>query len=164
MKYSLILAVFLFGLAAADNHDTTGTTTTTATTTTTTTTTADPATKKRSFQSPLSSFFVQSDSLNAFDSSRQIGAILGFAAFGVAFLITVVMIFRDINKRKCEYEEMIQDDRATMTSLGIDEKMAELSEELKKKLSGVKEEDAGDDQLMGEAAKLGPSDFAQFKS
>ena len=103
------------------------------------------------------------DSLNKFDSTRSIGTILGFAAFGVAFLTTVVLIFHDINKRKHEYLELIADDRQTMTSLGMDSKMAEINEELKKKLAGVKDEDAGDDQLMGEAAKLGPSEFAAFR-
>ena len=167
MKFSMIMAVFLFGLAAAqDTTDTTttgDTTTTDSTDTTTTTTTTDSTSEKRDFISPDASFYVQSENLNKFDGTRTVGAILGFAAFGVAFMTTVVMIFIDINKRKNDYEEMIIDDKVEMTRLGMDSKMGELNEELKKKLAGVKDEDEGDDQLMGEASKLSPADFASFR-
>ena len=41
--------------------------------------------------------------------------------------------------------------------------MAEINEELKKRLAGIKVEDVGDDQLMGEAAKLSKQDYAAFE-
>ena len=101
-----------------------------------------------------------SENQNSIEGAGQIGAILGFAAFGVAFLTTVVMIFIDIQKRKKEYEEMIQDDKQQMQHLGMASMLPEIEAELKKRLTGIKVEDVGDDQLMGEAAKLAPGDFA----
>ena len=97
--------------------------------------------------------------MNAMDSSAQAGAIIGFAAFGLAFLITVVMIFVDIYKRLKSYEEDIAGDRVTMKELGMDSMMAEIEAELKKRLTGAKVEDEGDDQLLGEASKLQAGQF-----
>ena len=52
--------------------------------------------------SPVASFEEYSENRNEWTGSTQFGAIVGFAAFGIAYIFTVVMIFYDIHKNYVE--------------------------------------------------------------
>ena len=73
-----------------------------------------------------------------------------------------MLVFHDIAKRLKQYEEVIADDKAAMSQLGMDKFMPELEAELATRLSGRVVEDTGDDQLMGEAAKLSTTEYSQY--
>ena len=85
---------------------------------------------------------------------NKVGAILGFAVFGLIYLYTIVMIFRDTIKRGAEYDALIENDLSEMHRLGMDMNKPDFKEGLANRLAGIKEEDKGDDQLYGSAAKL----------
>jgi len=53
------------------------------------------------------------------DMFSKIGAIAGFAVFGVAYILTVVYIFVDINKRGKMYDAMIEEDLAKLQQMGL---------------------------------------------
>ena len=109
--------------------------------------------------SPLESFMVISAQNNSWEERYPIGAIIGFALFGLAYVITVIKIFIDINKRKNEYDEIIEDDKAELSRLGLGSRMPEINAELAKVLAGVTIENTGDDQMLGEAAKLKEGEY-----
>ena len=94
--------------------------------------------------------------MNFYTPAGTVGSIIGFAAFGIAFLSTVAAIFWDIKKRMEMYDEEIENDRRTMRDLGMLEgaKGEKIEKELQDRLRGVVAEDTGDDQLMGAAANL----------
>ena len=48
--------------------------------------------------SPVASFENYSPNMNEWTGTSRFGSIVGFAAFGIAYVITVVMIFWDIKK------------------------------------------------------------------
>ena len=77
------------------------------------------------------------------------------------FLVTIAMIFYDIKKRYAEYEALIADNVAEMARLNMQGKQAEIADELAMRLAGTHKEDAGDDQLLGEASKLRPDEYQQ---
>ena len=112
--------------------------------------------------SPKESFAVQSADMNAWSSTGEVGAILGFITFGVLFLFTVVSIFYDNSQRSKAYDEMIEDDLQEMKRLGMDKDMAEIKKELAVRLSGQKVEYSGDDQLLGEAVKLTHEQYKKY--
>ena len=111
--------------------------------------------------SPRSSFQGMSEDMNAWSDSGIVGATLGYAAFGAAYLFTVAAIFMDMDARGKLYDEMIKDDLAQLRSLGLENKMNEYEAELKISLAGKKEETSGDDMLMGEAAKLTSAQYSK---
>ena len=82
------------------------------------------STSKKHCSNPLSWTNNFSPSQNNFeDPASTAGCIIGFALFGCALLITVVMIFHDIVKRMKDYDEVIADDKAAMSQLGLDKEM-----------------------------------------
>ncbi len=112
--------------------------------------------------SPTESLLKQSEDLNEWTDASKVGSIIGFAVFFLMYIVTIGMIFFDISWTSREYDQEIQKDRAKMTELGMDKKMPELEAELALRLSGKKDDDAVDDQLMGEAQKLDRSAFAKY--
>jgi len=63
-----------------------------------------------------------------------IGILLGFGVFFSAYIITVIMIFRDVAASKVKYEELIQEDIANLSNLSINS--GDLEDELKIRLEG----------------------------
>ena len=57
--------------------------------------------------SPKASFNNQSEDTGLWDTGSMVGAILGFAVFGIAYMYTIVYIFYDMNDRKKMYEDMV---------------------------------------------------------
>ena len=57
---------------------------------------------------------------------------------------------------------MIAEDISTIKNLGLSDKMSEYETELQIRLSGVKIEDTGDDQLLGEAQKLSADQYKKY--
>ena len=90
---------------------------------------------------------------------NKAGAILGFGVFGVAYLIVVVMIFIDIDKRDKMYDQDIADDMVKMKELGLDRKMEEFNAELVLRFAGTKKDDGTDDQLIENAKALTADQF-----
>lgn len=86
------------------------------------------------------------------DSTSVIGMILGFGVFFLAYAYTVVRIFLSIAASKKEYQANIDEDLATMQNLGLNPQ--DFAADLAIRLSGEKQDDTGDDQLMGEATKV----------
>eukprot|EP00356_Strombidium_inclinatum_P006357 CAMPEP_0170487716 /NCGR_PEP_ID=MMETSP0208-20121228/6467_1 /TAXON_ID=197538 /ORGANISM="Strombidium inclinatum, Strain S3" /LENGTH=80 /DNA_ID=CAMNT_0010762087 /DNA_START=196 /DNA_END=438 /DNA_ORIENTATION=+ len=78
------------------------------------------------------------------------------------YIVTIGMIFFDISWTSREFDMEIAKDRQKMTELGMDKKMPELEAELAIRLSGKKEDDLVDDQLMGEAQKIDRSSFGKY--
>ena len=111
--------------------------------------------------SPVASFEEISPNMNEWTGSGRFGAIAGFAAFGLAYLITIVMIFQDIRKRYQMYLGHVAEDLEELKQLEskyTPQERAKIdtlrAEELKRRIAGKKVEDKGDDQLLGEAVKL----------
>lgn len=113
-------------------------------------------------QSPKGSFAVQSADLNQWSSTGEVGALLGFITFGVLLLFTIVSIFYDNSQRSKAYDELIAEDLTQISMLGLDKNMAEIKKELAIRLSGAKIEISGDDQLMGEAAKMTQDQYNKY--
>ena len=113
-------------------------------------------------QSPKDSFAVQSADLNQWSSTGEVGALLGFITFGVLLLFTIVSIFYDNSQRSKAYDELIAEDLTQISMLGLDKNMAEIKKELAIRLSGAKIEISGDDQLMGEAAKMTQDQYNKY--
>lgn len=86
---------------------------------------------------------------------------MGFGVFFVAYIITVIMIFRDVAASKVKYQEMIVDDIKNLENLSISTN--DLQEDLQIRLKGIKAEDGTDDQLLGEAVKLTKDQFGSIK-
>ena len=111
--------------------------------------------------SPKTSFYAMSDNQNLeWPESANVGTVLGFLVFGIAMLITVVWIFIDIKKMDAMYADKIEEDKAKLQGFGINPD--DLQEELNVRLAGKKEEDKGDDQLMGEASRLDQAAYSRF--
>ena len=72
------------------------------------------------------------------------------------------MIFIDIQKREKEYDADIENDLRTMKELGLMKNMPEYDAELAIRLSGVKVEDTGDDQLIGAAIQLTQAQYSKY--
>ena len=72
------------------------------------------------------------------------------------------MIFIDISKRDKTYDEDIKNDIKQMTDLGLMKNMPEYEAELAIRLSGVKVEDTGDDQLIGAAIQLSSNQYSKY--
>ena len=87
---------------------------------------------------------------------------MGFIVFGIASLYAIVMIFIDISKRDKSYDEDIDNDLKQMKELGLMKNMAEYDAELAIRLSGVKVEDTGDDQLIGAAIQLSSTQYSKY--
>ena len=96
-------------------------------------------------------FMVQSEDLNEWTDAGKVGAIIGFGIFFIAYIVTVGMIFFDISWSGHMYEMEIEKDRKRLVEMGLGNKMPELEHELAQRLSGKKEEDLVDNQLMEEA-------------
>lgn len=60
-----------------------------------------------------------SESLNMFTSSATMGCIIGFAVFGLGIMYAVVMIAVDMKRRLAMYEDLIADDVAKMSAMGL---------------------------------------------
>ena len=113
--------------------------------------------------SPHESFYKMSPPEgNDWQSRNVAGAILGFAVFGCAYLATVISIVLDIRKTDANYDQLIAEDISTIKNLGLSGRMSEFEAELAIRLSGVKQEDTGDDQLMGEALKLTHDQYKKY--
>lgn len=69
-------------------------------------------------------------------------------------MFAVVMIVVDMRKRKQMYEDLIQDDLAQMSRLGLDNRKNELEKELQERLAGIKDDTGVDDQLVTKALEL----------
>ena len=69
--------------------------------------------------SPRASFYLQSADLNAWTTPEAYLAGVGFVIFGVMYVFTVIYIFVDTYRRGVEFDEMIENDKQTMTSLGM---------------------------------------------
>ena len=106
------------------------------------------------FSSPKESFYNQSADLNGWTTTDTVGCIIGFTIFGLLYIYTVGYIFVDIRNRGTYYDDLIENDVAEMVKLGLDMNTPEFKQGLADKLSGVKEDDRGDDQLYGRAAEL----------
>ena len=105
--------------------------------------------------SPRASFYLMSEDLNGWTQIEAILAIVGFVIFFGMYAFTVIYIFVDTYRRGVEYEELIENDKQTMTSLGMNYTTDdEFLQGLKDKIAGTKREDQGDDQLFGQASKL----------
>ena len=111
--------------------------------------------------SPVASFEVYSPNMNEWTGTTRFGAIAGFAAFGIAYIITVISIFHDIHKSYHATIAEVEEDKKEIDRLEQhltpDEKAKAVKlreEELARRLAGKKVEDKGDDQLLGEAVKL----------
>ena len=70
--------------------------------------------------SPIASFEEISPNLNEWTGSSRFGAIVGFAAFAIAYFITVVMIFHDIYKRYLMYQGHVAEDLQELATLEKD--------------------------------------------
>ena len=108
------------------------------------------------------SLLVQSEDMNSMSDSGKVGTIIGFLIFGVFYLSVVGLIFHDISKRGKSYEELIEDDLNQLRQLGLAHKLNEFDAELQVRLKGKKEENAGDNMLMAQAANLSESQYRQF--
>ena len=106
------------------------------------------------YTTPEASFKNMSMDRSEWIGANTVGCILGFVVFGLMYLYTIVMILIDTCKRGAEYDALIENDIAEMQRLGMDTNKPDFVEGLKNRLAGVKEEDKGDDQLFGSAAKL----------
>lgn len=60
----------------------------------------------------------------------MVGLFGGFGVFFVAYLIVIVYIFIDINKRGQMYQALIDEDLAKMNAMGLQNRMAEFHDEL----------------------------------
>ena len=103
-----------------------------------------------------------SEDLNSWSDSGKVGAILGFGVFLITYLIVIVLIFIDISKNSANYDELIKDDLNQLSQLGLTSRMADLNEELKIRLSGVKQEDSKDDVLLMSASRLSADQYRQY--
>jgi len=88
------------------------------------------------------------------------GAIIGFAVFGLGIIYAISMIALDMKKRLAMYEEMIVDDLAVMQKLGMGSRMAEFDRELTERLAGAKGDVGADDQLITQALELRAEEYA----
>ena len=131
MKNALIALALLAGNAYASNH----------------------------FQgrTPKKSFYNMSVDQNAWTEADTVGCIIGYTIFGLLYVYTVGYIFYDTHVRGKDYDELLQNDLAEMQKLGMDLSNPEFQAGLAEKLSGVKADDRGDDQLFGTAAQLDKS-------
>ena len=77
------------------------------------------------------------------------------------YLYTIVAIMMDTCKRGAEYDALIENDLSEMHRLGMDTNKPDFVEGLANRLAGIKEEDKGDDQLYGSAAKLTADQWRQ---
>ena len=94
------------------------------------------------------------------DERYAFGAFAGFILWGLAFVSTVGIVFHDINKRMNEYSEKVENDKYTLRQLDIGAaRMSEIEAELEIRLIGKEIEAQGDDQLLGEAAKLSEAEY-----
>ena len=59
---------------------------------------------KTEYTTDVTSFNKMSEPNNDWIAANKVGAILGFAIFGLFYIYTVVMIFIDTCKRGTEYE------------------------------------------------------------
>ena len=75
------------------------------------------------------------------------------------YLYTIFAIMLDTCKRGAEYDALIENDLSEMHRLGMDTNKPDFVEGLANRLAGIKEEDKGDDQLYGSAAKLTPDQW-----
>lgn len=104
----------------------------------------------------------ESANMNAFSDSAQMGAIIGFAVFGLGIIYAVIMIAIDMKKRLAMYEEMIADDISVMQKLGMGSRQAEFDRELAERLAGSKGDLGTDDQLITQALELKAEEFAKY--
>ena len=74
-------------------------------------------------ESPKESFYVQSEDVIEWNNTGKVGAILGFGAFAIAYVVTVVKIFVDIKKRYHMYSELVAEDLAKMKEMNMDNQM-----------------------------------------
>ena len=111
---------------------------------------------------PPESFAIQSSpDGNNWKGRSQAGAAIGFIVFGAAYLATVIAIFVDISKSSKNYDQQIAADIQKLKDMGLSGKLPEYEAELNIRLSGVKKDDSGDDQLLGEAIRLS---YDQYKA
>ena len=113
-------------------------------------------------ESPKESFYIQSEDYAKWDNTGKVGVILGFGAFAIAYVVTVIKIFIDIRKRYEFYSNKVAEDLETMKTLGMEKNMAEIQKDLTLRLQGREVEDAADDQLFGEAQKVTHDEFGQY--
>ena len=79
---------------------------------------------------------------------------VGFAIFGIMYLYTVFMIFRDTANRDKDESVNLENDEVAIRDLKINKEDPDFKKGLQDKLDAVKHEDKGDDQLYGTAANL----------
>ena len=104
---------------------------------------------------PTSSWKNMSPNNNPWVGSAQAGAVIGFSVFALSYIYVVIYIFFDINRSKKQYIELVEEDLATISQLGVSASTrAEWEAELKLRLSGKAADDKTDDQLFGAAAQL----------
>ena len=90
------------------------------------------------------------------------GMLIGYAIFLTAYLFVVVVLFYDVLSKIKEYDQLIADDIDELKRNNFDVDSEEVKEALKNRLAGIKEEDAGDDQLLAEAAKLEKENYEKY--
>jgi hypothetical protein len=110
-------------------------------------------------ESPKESMYRMSPDYNYWDNRYPVGAIIGFVISAILYIYIVVLIFRDIFKSMREYDEVIKDDLDELKKLGLGPRMDEINAELELRLKGKIEDNAADDQLLGEAAKLKAGEY-----
>ena len=90
-----------------------------------------------------------------------IGAVIGFILWGLGFVTTVGMIFWDIRKRKEHYTNLVEEDIHTLkNTIQVDNHTwGDIQRDLAQRLAGTETEDKGDDQLLGEAARLSEQEY-----
>ena len=82
--------------------------------------------------------------------------------FGIAYIFSIGMIFKDISKREEMYDDDIDEDLKTMKELGLDSKMAEFEAELAVRLAGGKTEDGADDEFIESAKALTKEQYSKY--
>ena len=102
------------------------------------------------------------EDLNEWSSGGTVGAIIGFAIFGIMYLYAIVMIFLDIKKNDEKYTELLADAHHEMSKLDMDKNSDEMKTGLANRLAGKILDGSADDQLLGEAMKVSPEVYKQY--
>ena len=106
------------------------------------------------------SFMNMSPNYQNWEQRYPMGALIGFVLWGLAFVTTVGIVFHDIKKRMEGYKEKVENDIHTLKELDIGQgRWSEIENELAVRLQGKELEEKGDDQLLGEAAKLSEGEY-----
>jgi len=87
---------------------------------------------------------------------------MGFCVFALGYAYTIIMLAIDMKKRNKMYQDYIDDDIAKLESMGMHDRMDEIYAELAVRLSGAKDEEGADDQLITQALELKSHEFQKY--